>query len=68
MSIRNDESAYITSGSDFMNWRLPVKWTFDNGEWLGSYNTMTRLFTLDGKLYLVYTRKGLGNDHIIKTI
>ena len=66
LSLRNDESGYVTCSDTWRSFPEAKKWCFDNGEWLGNYNTMTRFLRLGGKLYLVYTRKGLNNDHVFR--
>ncbi len=42
------------------------KWTFDDGKELGSYNTQQHWLTHDDGLFLVYTRRGAGNDHVMR--
>ncbi len=66
LSLRNDESGFVTCSDNWRAFPSAKKWCFDDGEWLGNYNTMTRLLPLGGKLYLVYTRKGLHNDHVFR--
>lgn len=66
LTLRNDLSGYITCSSDWKNFPTPEKLNWSNGEWLGNCNTMTRLITIGNKLYLVYTRCGLNNDHVFR--
>jgi len=66
LTLRNDETAYITASDDWRKWPAPKRLEFEGGDWLGSYNTMTKLAVLGGRLYLVYTRKGLNNDHVFR--
>ena len=66
LSLRSDDSAYCTFSDDWKVFPEASKWCFADGSWLGSYNTMTRLLCIGGKLYLVYTRKGLNNGHVFR--
>ena len=66
MTIRNDESGYITSSTDGLHYDTPKKWTFDDGSPLGSYNTQQHWVTHGDTLYLVYTRRGADNDHVFR--
>lgn len=66
LTLRNDESAYVTSSDDGLHYAEPVRWTFDDGEWLGSYNTQTHWLAHSDGLFLVYTRRGADNDHIFR--
>ena len=66
LTVRNDQSGYISSSETWKSFPAPHKLCRTDGEWLGNYNTMTRLIALGGKLYLVYTRKGLNNDHVFR--
>jgi hypothetical protein len=44
----------------------PKPWTFDDGAELGSYNTQQHWLTHSEGLFLVYTRRGADNDHIVR--
>lgn len=66
LTLRNDLSGYVTSSADWKKFPAPEKLKWVSGEWLGNCNTMTRLVPLGGKLYLVYTRQGLNNDHVFR--
>ncbi|MBU0606526.1 MAG: exo-alpha-sialidase, partial [Armatimonadetes bacterium] len=44
----------------------PRPWTFDDGEELGNYNTQQHWVTHSERLHLVYTRRGLNNDHVFR--
>jgi hypothetical protein len=39
---------------------------FDDGSELGSYNTQQHWVTHSDALFLVYTRRGAGNDHVFR--
>ena len=66
LTLRNDQKAYVTTGDDGLHFDAPKPWTFDDGEDLGSYNTQQHWATVGGKLFLVYTRRGADNDHIMR--
>ncbi len=46
ITIRSNTRAYVTSGSDGLNYETPKAWTFDDGKELGSY--LQYPATLDG--------------------
>lgn len=66
LTLRNDESAFVSRSADGVTFSDPVEWTFDNGDVLGSYNTQAHWVTHPQGLFLVYTRRGLGNDHVFR--
>lgn len=66
MTLRNDQCGYVATSSDGITLSAPVRWTFDNGEDLGSYNTQQHWVTYSDALFLVYTRRGLNNDHVVR--
>ncbi len=66
LTLRNDQKAYVTTGDDGLHFASPKPWTFDDGEDLGSYNTQQHWASVGGKLFLVYTRRGANNDHIMR--
>lgn len=66
LTIRHDERGYVSKGSDGLHFGKPKPWTFDDGNELGNYNTQQHWVTHHDKLYLVYTRRGLRNDHIAR--
>ena len=66
MTIRNDRNGYITTSTDGLQYAKPQVWRFDDGQELGSYNTQQHWVTHSDGLFLVYTRKGANNDHIIR--
>ncbi len=66
LTMRADDDAYVAKSADGLNYSDPVRWTFDDGEPLGSYNTQQHWATIGGRLYLVYTRRGAANDHIFR--
>ena len=66
LSLRNDRSGYVTASGDWKKFPAARPWCRVDGSSLGNYNTMTRLLAFGGKLHLVYTRKGLNNDHVFR--
>lgn len=66
LTLRNDDAAYVTRSKDGLHFDPPRKWTFEDGTDLGSYNTQAHWVTHSGGLYLVYTRRGANNDHVIR--
>lgn len=64
ITLRNDDRAYVSRGTDGLNFEPIRPWTFDDGEEIGSYNTQAHWVTHSDALFLVYTRKGANNDHI----
>ena len=66
LTIRNDQCGYVTSGPDGLHFDPPRKWTFDDGEELGSYNTQQHWVAHREGLFLVYTRRGANNDHVFR--
>jgi hypothetical protein len=66
LTLRNDTAAYVATSSDGLNFGAPRRWTWDDGSDLGSYNTQAHWVTHGDALFLVYTRRGAGNDHVTR--
>jgi hypothetical protein len=66
LTLRNDVKGYVTSSEDGLHFAPLRPWTFEDGSELGSYNTMQHWATHSDGLFLVYTRRGADNDHIIR--
>jgi len=66
LTLRADHTAYVTSSADGLHFDEIQEWRFDDGEPLGSYNTQQHWVTIGGGLFLVYTRRGANNDHIMR--
>ena len=66
LTLRANGSAYVTSGTDGINFAPIREWKFDDGKVLGSYNTQQHWVTVGGGLFLVYTRRGADNDHVMR--
>ena len=66
LCMRNDQTAYVSSSRDGLNFTPPRAWTWDDGTDLGSYNTQQHWVTHGDALFLVYTRRSAGNDHVFR--
>jgi hypothetical protein len=66
LTLRADHTAFVTSSTDGLHFDEIQEWKFDDGEPLGSYNTQQHWVTIGGGLFLVYTRRGANNDHIMR--
>jgi hypothetical protein len=66
LTLRNDRAAYHAVSEDGLRYSEPKKWTFDDGQALGSYNTQAHWITHSKGLFLSYTRKGANNDHVFR--
>jgi hypothetical protein len=63
LTLRCDENcAFVTCSSDGLTWENPKKWYFSNGEILTTSPTQQHWMKLNGKIYLVYTRKDVDNS------
>jgi hypothetical protein len=66
LTMRNDLRGYVSVSDDGLHFAPMKAWTFDDGEELGSYNTQQHWLAHSAGLFLVYTRRGANNDHIIR--
>lgn len=66
LTLRNDVRGYLATSTDGLHFDAPTPWTFDDGAELGSYNTQQHWATHSDGLYLVYTRRGADNDHVVR--
>ncbi len=66
LTLRNDEAGYVATSDDGLHYGPPQRWRFDDGSDLGNYNTQQHWLTGGGGLYLVYTRRGANNDHVMR--
>ncbi len=66
LTLRNDVRGYVTAGDDGLHFAPPRPWMFDDGTELGNYNTQQHWVTHSDGLFLVYTRRGAGNDHVFR--
>lgn len=66
LTLRNDAAAFVTTSIDGLHFEPVRKWTFDDGQDLGSYNTQAHWLVHSDGLFLTYTRRGANNDHIAR--
>lgn len=66
LTLRNDIRGYISVSDDGLQFAEQKPWTFDDGAELGSYNTQQHWLAHSGGLFLIYTRRGANNDHIVR--
>lgn len=66
LTLRNDLRGYVSVSDDGLHFAEPQPWLFDDGAELGSYNTQQHWLTHSDGLFLIYTRRGANNDHIIR--
>lgn len=66
LTLRNDKHGYVSTSDDGLHFTEPKQWTFDDGSDLGNYNTQQHWVTHSDGLFLVYTRRGAGNDHVFR--
>ncbi len=66
LTLRNDTAAYVTTSEDGLNFGPIQPWQFEDGCDLGNYNTQQHWVSHNQGLYLVYNRRGLNNDHIVR--
>lgn len=66
MTLRTDEKGCVCAGDDAFSLREVKPWQWEDGREIGNYNTQQHFVTLNGHLYLVYTRRGAHNDHIFR--
>ncbi len=66
LTMRADDGAFVARSTDGINFSDHFPWTFDDGTPLGSYNTQQHWGAIGGRLWLVYTRRGANNDHIMR--
>ena len=66
LTLRNDITGYVAVSDDGLDYSCPRPWCFDNGDNLGNYNTQQHWVKHADALFLVYTRRGLDNDHVFR--
>lgn len=66
LTMRADHSAFVARSRDGINYEPFTEWTFDDGQVLGSYNTQQHWVARHDALYLIYTRRGANNDHVMR--
>lgn len=66
LTMRNDDHGYVAVSDDGLHYDEPKRWTFDDGSDLGNYNTQQHWVVHSEVLFLVYTRRGANNDHVMR--
>ncbi|NOS68953.1 MAG: exo-alpha-sialidase [Verrucomicrobia bacterium] len=66
LTLRNDERGYVSVSDDGLQFAETKPWLFDDGAELGSYNTQQHWLAHSDGLFLIYTRRGANNDHIVR--
>ncbi len=66
LTLRNDLGCYQARSQDGLHFGALERWRFDDGEPLASLNTQQHWLRLGERLFLVYTREGLENDHVVR--
>jgi hypothetical protein len=66
LTLRNDDAGYIAVSEDGLHFGPPRLWAFEDGSELGNYNTQQHWITYNDDLYLIYTRRGANNDHVMR--
>lgn len=66
LTMRNDDHGYVSVSDDGLQYDPPRRWTFDDGQDLGNYNTQQHWVSHANGLFLVYTRRGADNDHVFR--
>ena len=66
LTLRNDIKGYVSVSDDGLQFADQKPWLFDDGVELGSYNTQQHWLAHSDGLFLVYTRRGANNDHIVR--
>jgi hypothetical protein len=66
LTLRNDQRGYVSVSDDGLHFAPVRPWTFDDGAELGSYNTQQHWVAHAKGLFLVYTRRGADNDHVMR--
>ena len=66
MTIRHDKNGYYAYSEDGLHYSEPQLWRWDDGEILENYNTQQHWMTLGEELWLIYTRRGVNNDHVFR--
>lgn len=66
LTVRHNDRGYVAVSDDGLNFGTLTPWKFDNDADLGSYNTQQHWLEHSDGLFLVYTRRGADNDHIMR--
>lgn len=66
LTMRHDLGGYVAVSNNGLDYMAKKPWRFDDGNDLGSYNTQQHWLTHENGLFLVYTRRGADNGHVIR--
>ncbi|MBI5768631.1 MAG: exo-alpha-sialidase [Verrucomicrobia bacterium] len=66
LTMRADHSAFVARSRDGLRYEPFIEWKRDDGAVLGSYNTQQHWLVHGDTLYLLYTRRGANNDHVMR--
>ncbi|MBD3674794.1 MAG: exo-alpha-sialidase [Planctomycetaceae bacterium] len=66
LTMRADDGAWVSKSEDGLTYSEQIPWMFNDGSSLGSYNTQQHWAIIGKHLYLIYTRRGADNDHIMR--
>ena len=66
LTMRNETKGYVSVSDDGLTFQEHQPWRFDDGGDLGSYNTQQHWIAHSSGLFLIYTRRGANNDHIMR--
>jgi lysophospholipase L1-like esterase len=66
LTMRNDTAGYVSVSDDGLQFGEPRTWIWEDGSEIGNYNTQQHWVTHRDQPYLVYTRRGLQNDHVFR--
>ena len=66
MTLRNDECGAVARSTDGLHYDSLQLWKWDDGSLLDTYNTQQHWMILEDELYLIYTRRGAGNDRVFR--
>lgn len=66
LTLRNDKKGFVACSKGGLHFNKYEPWIFDDGTELGSYNTQQHWVTHSNGMFLAYTRRGAGNDHVFR--
>lgn len=66
LTLRTDGEGYVCQADHSLRFSELRPWQWETGKAVGIDNTQQHFVTLGEHLYLVYTRRGLANDHVFR--
>lgn len=66
LTMRNNDRGYVSVSDNGLSFTDPTPWLWDDGSDLGNYNTQQHWISHEDALFLVYTRRGADNDHVMR--